>query len=214
MTLDPSVKVPMPATGVVTYRKGASLPVYKTIRSFRNERGTPGNERVCIGRMDPETGMLIPNASYWSCRGGNRPVLTVLDRSDSIRGVGGSFLVGALMSGLGLAGVLDRVMGEARSGLLRTAATRMVAGDDALEDAADFGDGSTPGERPLPSQAASRLFASITEGERREFFRQWLDKRPPGGDLACDAGDVGDGGFGKDGTGWEAPRLNLGGYVS
>ena len=44
---------------------GKNIYIHYTIRAFRNEKGQPTNERVSIGKLDVETGKLIPNNRYY-----------------------------------------------------------------------------------------------------------------------------------------------------
>ena len=44
---------------------GKNIYIHYTLRAYRNEKGQPTNERVSIGKLDPETGKLIPNSRYY-----------------------------------------------------------------------------------------------------------------------------------------------------
>ena len=63
--------------GVVRARKGDNIYIQYIVRVYRNEKGKPTNDRVCIGKLDQETGKLIQmqdimrylkNVSRWECR--------------------------------------------------------------------------------------------------------------------------------------------------
>ena len=63
MPLAVNERVDMPK-GVVRARKGNNIYIQYIVRVYRNEKGKPTNDRVCIGKLDQETGRLIPNARY------------------------------------------------------------------------------------------------------------------------------------------------------
>ena len=65
MTLNPSFQVELPKSGIVITKSGKYPYVFYVLRSFRNEKGQPTNEKVSIGKLDEATGMLIPNQSYF-----------------------------------------------------------------------------------------------------------------------------------------------------
>ena len=68
MALNEKIKVEIPKhcvkvpTGKYTY-------IHLVLRAYRNEKGQPTNERVSIGRLDEESGMLIPNKRYYEIFG-------------------------------------------------------------------------------------------------------------------------------------------------
>ena len=65
MALNNNIKVPMPEHGAVKRRMGDKVYVYYATETYRNEKGQPTCDRVSIGKYDSETGMLIPNRSYY-----------------------------------------------------------------------------------------------------------------------------------------------------
>lgn len=65
MSLNSNVKVPMPEHGVVKRKMGDKIYVYYATAVYRNEKGQPTSDRVSIGKYDSESGMLIPNRSYY-----------------------------------------------------------------------------------------------------------------------------------------------------
>jgi transposase len=59
------VKVPMPTKRVRKKKICGAIYIYRIVRSFRGINGKPKNEEKAIGKLDTETGMLIPNNSYY-----------------------------------------------------------------------------------------------------------------------------------------------------
>jgi transposase len=219
MTLNAKIQVPIPSSGVVVRRSDTYPAVYKVIRSYRNEKGQPTNERVNIGKLDLETGKLIPNAKYWEYYGDSREPLEILPDFTSIRSFGAEFLIHYVMESLGLINILDECIGE--SSLLQTAILYMAARGNVFEGVLDYCEEYTLLRRPLASRLASELFASITYKQRMAFFKKWIDRQPPGKYLAYDvtsfstyAKNIIDSEWGYNRDGEKLPQINLGSFIS
>ena len=65
MALDQTVQVDLPKHGIAYKKISGKTYVYYVTAAYRNEKGKPTNERVSIGRLDEETGKLIPNRNYY-----------------------------------------------------------------------------------------------------------------------------------------------------
>jgi hypothetical protein len=140
MTLDSSLQVDLPKRGIIVRNIGKYHPVYFNVRSYRNKHGTPTQERVVIGKLAQETGKLIPNNSYWT-HFGNNPSMTLVPAYESVRLIGGTFLVDGLIRRLCLIEALDETLGVERSRLVRTVALYMVSRGnvvDGLNDSASL----------------------------------------------------------------------------
>ena len=83
MALNQKHQVPLPDRGIVKYKNKNTTYVYHITRIYRNEKGNPTNDRVSIGKIDGETGMLIPNRTYYEIyeHSGNRPEVESVDRA-------------------------------------------------------------------------------------------------------------------------------------
>jgi hypothetical protein len=204
----------------VTLGNTRNLAVYKVVKVDRNPMGRPSIERVMIGRRDPVTNMLIPNASYWKYYGASGR-LEILPEENSIRLVGASFLAGRIMQSLGISEALDKALGAKRAAMARTAVIHIVARGNVFERVQDYCQGCTLAEEPLTPQSASDLFSSITHPERMGFFKRWLAKQAHDGFLAYDvascstcAKGIIDREWGCDIDGEKLPQLNLGCFLS
>ena len=58
----------------VKVHKGDHVYIQYTVRAYRNSKGKPTSERVCIGKLDPETNMLIPNTRYYELFEKRQPI--------------------------------------------------------------------------------------------------------------------------------------------
>jgi len=115
MPLCSKTKVELPKEGVMVRRSGKYRTVYKVTRTFRNSKGQPTNERVTIGKLDEESGMLVPNDNYWEHYGGT--AIEILPAYDSVRSVGASFLTGSVLKGFGIIEMLESCLGSERAKL-------------------------------------------------------------------------------------------------
>jgi hypothetical protein len=64
MPLNSKIQVPLPEKGIIVRSNLPYPSVYKVLSTFRNEKGQPTNTSQLIGKLDPETGMLIPNDNW------------------------------------------------------------------------------------------------------------------------------------------------------
>lgn len=184
MALNSKIKVPMPTTGVITRNSGKYNYVYKVLKTYRNEKGQPTNDRICIGKLDTVSGMLIPNEKYYDYYPDTG--VEVLPSYDSVRSVGTAFFFRHIFSNLGLTKILEDILGKKRAELAFTACLYMACRGNVMEHVLNFCEGFTLGEAPLTSQSASSLFASITHDERMSFFKTWISQQQQSQYLAYD----------------------------
>ena len=64
MALNSNIKVEMPPHCVKVPKNGTTYIQY-TLRAYRDAKGRPTSSRIAIGKLDAETGMLIPNRNYY-----------------------------------------------------------------------------------------------------------------------------------------------------
>jgi transposase len=221
MPLCSKVKVEMPKTGVFPRRSGKYHTVFKVLRTFINAKGQSASERVAIGKLDPDTGMLIPNDKYWEYYSPVQDLIQVEPEYGSNRSVGGAYLFSRVAGRLGVAGLLDECLGETRGALVRTAALHMIARGNVFERVLEYCEGYTLTEPPLTSQSASELFSSITDDERMAFFKGWVARQAVGRFLAYDVTSfstyakgvvIDEWGYNRDGD--RLPQINFGFFLS
>ena len=219
MPLSKRIKVPIPEHGVIVSHDPKRPYVYKVLKTYRNAKGQPTNERRSIGRIDQATGLLIPNDYYWQAYPG--PAVEELPGPDAVRSIGASFLVSKTLASLGVAEILQESLGAERAGAVLDVACYMARRGNVIEGIADWCETSTPGRAGLLTpQRASRLFASITHAEKMVFFRAWATRRQGPAYLAYDVTSVstysegiGDAEWGYNRDGERVPQINLGCYL-
>ncbi|MDR0355207.1 MAG: transposase [Deltaproteobacteria bacterium] len=184
MSSGSKMKVALPTKGVAIRKNQKYATVFKVVRVAKNEKGTPTNERVAIGRLDETGSMLVPNKNYWSFYpNGN---IEILPRHNSIRSVGVAFLVDHILEYLGLKKMLLNTFGESRAEHIHAAVLHMTSRGNGFTKISDFFEEYSLYEPPLDSPKASALFASITYDERMRFFKKWIAKHKADYYWACD----------------------------
>ena len=218
MTLSCKIKVPLPKNGITVRHSGNYHYVYKVTKVYRNIRGHPTSDRICIGKFDEATGMLVPNDRYWEFYA--EDAVEILPSFNSIRSIGATYLTGEILTFLGITDILSSCLGKERSCLVLTAAIYMACKGNVMEHILGWCEGHTLTEAPLSSQAASVLFASITHDERMAFFRAWAAAKTTEEYLAYDvtsfssyARGIADTEWGYNRDGDRLPQINLGCYL-
>jgi len=213
------VKVALPGEGVIVRKSGKYRSVYKVTKTFRNAKGQPACERITIGRLDEESGMLIPNDNYWEYYRDTE--IEFLPSYDSVRAIGATFLISSILKNLGVTDMLIDCLGMKRGSLSLTTVFYMVARGNIFEHVMDFCEGFTLHELPISFQGSSTLFASITYEERMAFFKAWASKQKAGSYLAYDVTSLSSYAEGIHDTEWgynrdkeKLPQINLGCYLS
>jgi hypothetical protein len=219
MALSARVKVPLPDHGIIVDRAGKHRYVYKVLRAYRNAKGQPTNDRRSIGRLDPGSGLLIPNDYYWQVY----PAAPVerLPAPDAVRSVGAVFLVSQVLEGLGVTRILTDTLGSERGQALTQVACYMARHGNVIDGITDWLETSTlTGDATLTPQAVSGLFASITHAEQMAFFRVWAARQAPDAFLAYDvtsfstyAKGLDDAEWGHNRDGDKLPQINFGCYL-
>jgi hypothetical protein len=219
MALPGRIKVPLPDRGIIVDRAGRHRYVYKVLRTYRNAKGQPTNDRRSIGRLDEPTGLLIPNDYYWQAY----PAAPVewLPAPDAVRAVGAVFLVSGVLERLGVTQILRDALGEERAAQVGQVACYMARRGNVIDGITDWLETSTlAGDPSLTPQGASVLFASITHAERMAFFRAWVAHRAAPAYLAYDvtsfstyAQGLDDAEWGHNRDGDKLPQINFGCYL-
>ena len=214
MALNEKIKVEIPKhcvkvpTGKYTY-------IHLVLRAYRNEKGQPTNERVSIGRLDEESGMLIPNKRYYEIFG--EPEKETQPTAVKSIGLHAAFQMAA--SECGLEKLTRSIFGEWADALL-TVAEYMLSDGNVMSYMEDWQEEQVGYlKTPLTGQGLSRLFSSVTREERMAFFEEWMRMHRTDEYLAYDVTSVSSYSQGIESLEWgynrdkEAlPQINLGMY--
>ena len=172
MALNDKIKVEMPVHCVKVPKNGTTYIQY-TKRAYRNDKGKPTSERIAIGKLDPETGMLIPNRNYYELFEKKDPEYT----PEFVRSNGVYALISEIVKKCGLKKTLEQVFPENSKEILSVAQYMLTEGNvmyyyrDWLEETVSFS------EKDMGGADIFCLFASIDEDCCLHFFHTWISQK-------------------------------------
>ena len=214
MALDYQNKVAIPPH-TVRVPNGDKVYIQYTLEAYRNEKGQPTSRRVSIGKLDPETGLMIPNRRYYELF--DKQPLTALPSVIRSQGTYAAFR--GVAQKLGLEKAVEKVFGKRADTILSVAHYMLCEGnvmyylDDWQEEHLTYS------KIPLNTAGLSKVFAGISETERLQFFRQWMKQKHDHEYLAYDVTSISTWGHGMDSAEWgynrdkeKLPQINLGMY--
>lgn len=174
----------------ITYKKGpnGTKYVYYTLRSYRNDKGKPTSDEKSIGKLDPETGMLIPNKNYFDLF--PEETVSSLESVKSVHTVGFMAAYHRLAQGLGLTPMLQKAFPHQWEMILNLSAYMMANGNVMM----DFEDWTIEQdiqtEKSFSSQRVSEFFASIKDKQRLDFLDVWCQKAKENEYIAYDVTSI------------------------
>jgi len=189
MALNRNHQVPLPDRGIVKYRNKNTTYVYHITRIYRNEKGKPTNDRISIGKIDEETGMLIPNRNYYEVYASSENPIKQPE-IESIRSFGVTFAADGLLHQLGLVDLMRRKFTKHAADIIALAEYMLCEGN-VMAYYEDWYDEVYPhGNVRLGSADISRVFQSIDYNSRMDFFKTWIYARDPSEYIAYDVTSV------------------------
>ena len=214
MALDMSVRVDVPEHSVMV-KNGDKTYVQYTIRAYRNSKGKPTSERVSIGKLDVESGKLIPNRRYYELFQEKEQAIGF----HTVQKTGTYAAFSGVSKRLGLTKLVRKHFGDRADDILTAAHYMLCEGNvmyylpDWQEDNVSFS------KRELSSAALSRLFGSISMDERMAFFHEWMKLKYSKEYIAYDVSSISSYGKGMESLEWGYNRdkeklrqINLGVY--
>lgn len=214
MALDYGRKVEIPQH-TVRVPNGDKVYIQYVVRAYRNDKGQPTNERVSIGKLDPETGLMIPNKRYYEIFGGQESS----ELPSLIRASGSYGAFHGIAKELGLEKIVRKHFGEKTETILSVAHYMLLEGNVMyyLDDWQD--EHITYSRNPLHGNKMGDIFCGITETERICFFNDWMKRKGKEEYLAYDVTSISSYGQGMENLEWgynrdkeKLPQINLGMY--
>lgn len=197
MALNSNIKVEMPPHCVKVPKNGTTYIQY-TLRAYRDAKGRPTSSRIAIGKLDAETGMLIPNRNYYEVFQKEMPP----KMPEIVRSVGTYAAFRGVARKLGLEACVRDVFGEKADEML-TVAHYMLCQGNVMYYLPDFMDEHISyAKTTLGDADISRLFASITTTQRMAFFNNWMRKKHSAEYIAYDVTSISSYGEGMDSLEW------------
>ena len=211
MALNSKQQVDMPLKGTVKHKIGKSVYIYYVVRTYRNERGKPANDRVSIGKLDEKTGKLIPNRNYYEVY-----LKEEAPSAQCIKSYGVTYLIDSIVKELKLDAVLAKKFPELSARIIAIAEYMLCEGN-IMHYYEDWSEGVYPYRNTrLSSQQISRVFQGIDYESRMDFFRTWIHARDPKEYIAYDVTSISsysqgienlEYGYNRDGD--DLPQLNM-----
>jgi hypothetical protein len=194
---------------------GKNVYIHYTLRAYRNEKGQPTSERVSIGKLDPATGLLIPNTRYYELFEKRAP----LPMPEYVRDYGVYAAFRGVVEELGLDKLIRKHFHEKAEDIL-TIAQYMLCEGNVMYYLPDWQEGKMSySHDTLSASALSRLFAGIDSKSRIAFFNDWIKKRKSQEFIAYDVTSISSYSKGLLNAEWgynrdkeKLPQVNLGMY--
>ena len=202
----------------ITYKKApnGTIYVYYTLRAYRNKDGKPTSDEAAIGKKDKETGKLIPNRRYYEIFQDRKlPVTSLLPSPKAVRSCG---IVAALMetaNRLGLTNLLKKFFPDQWAQMLASAFYILCEGNVMMYIEDWFDETDIKFTKRMDDSDCNRLFASITEANRKNFFAEWMKclnvKENTADNASCSCNlYIAERGYNRNNETF--PRVNLGMY--
>ncbi|MCG2760781.1 MAG: IS1634 family transposase [Candidatus Delongbacteria bacterium] len=147
--------------------------VYSVQSYWDREKKAPRNKQVCIGKLNKETGEVIPSAKKHKIA---EDSTTIHGLTANARIAGPFILLEKLVKQTGLAGILKHCFPELHSEILSLVYFIVQKGLP-LSRSEPWSNGHLhPSGERLVSQRISELLLKITEADRQKFLSLWLRK--------------------------------------
>lgn len=174
--MDPSNLVALPTSKTSRKKaKNGTVYIYYRTRFYRDERGKASFDEVSIGKLDLDTGLLIPNRNYHELFMKKNPS-SILPKCIQSAGIG--LVCDHLAKMIGLKQVLQTHFPHQANTLLALAYYMLDKGN-VIHYAADWlEETAIPLDiQSLSSQSISQLFSQLTLKQRLTFFDAWTKLR-------------------------------------
>ena len=163
----------------VNKRTGVTY-VYESVSYWDQEKKQPRNKRVCIGKLDPESGKFIPSKRLAPEQSAVRdPVVTA-----SAEVIGPSLILGALSNRIGLDSLLKVCFPQLYQQILIMAYYLVSQGGPLSQCGTWCKSHAHHLKDSLSSQRISEFLRTIQIDEKQTFLSKWMSK-VSGDDYLC-----------------------------
>ena len=172
MALDRNVQVELPKHGIAYKKVSGKTYVYYVTAAYRNEKGKPTCDRTSIGRLDEETGKLIPNRNYYEIY-----LKKPMPVNTGIQDCGVADVAQKVSKKLGVTKLVHKYFPENAEGML-TAAQYMLSEGNVMCYIDEYTEThQTPTKGRMSNEMCSKMFASLRQEYMRLFFREWMKQK-------------------------------------
>jgi transposase len=185
MSLNKDIQVSLPKHGIAYKKVSGKTYVYYVTASYRNKAGNPTCDRSCIGRLDEETGKLIPNRNYYEIY-----LKTSAPVSTGIYDCGVNHAFEEVAAKLGVTKLLKECFPENYKEML-TIAQYMLSSGNVMYYLDDYTEShKTAINESMSNAKSSKVFSSIRQEDILLFFRGWMKHKKPGEYVAYDVTSI------------------------
>ena len=169
MALNKDIQVAMPEHGIAYKKISGKTYVYYVTATYRNEKGKPTCDRSAIGRLDEETGKLIPNRNYYEIYLKRPEPMTT-----GIYDCGVNHVFEETAKKLGVTKLLKAYFPENYREIM-TMAQYMLSEGNVMYYLDDYTEShKTAVNERMSSAKSSKVFSSIRQEDILLFFREWM----------------------------------------
>ena len=159
----------------VNKRTGVTY-VYESVSHWDKEKQQSRSKQVCIGKIDPTTGELIPSKRLQLETPVRAGLKEAIPSIATVAVVGPSLILDALSKRLGLAKILKSVFPEFHGEILTMAYYLAAHGGPLSQCVSWTKTHEHPSGKPLESQRISELLGQITTDRKQVFFSAWMER--------------------------------------
>lgn len=153
-------------------KKTGTTYVYESISYYDKEKKQSRPKRKLIGKLDPETGEIVPTTPRTATK---KKQQVVNNQTFRQKHYGARVLFQHIASKLQLLKGLESIFGSKGRDLFELACYLISAPNSSMMYYEDWAESHYTYREPLNSQAISRLFQSVTHDEVQRFFH-WMVK--------------------------------------
>ena len=185
MRMDEKVKVALPEKGIVRIKSKERTYIYYTTRAYRNANGKPTSDRVMIGKLDEESGQLIPNRNYFEVY-----LKTSLEYYGDVKSCGLHRVFSGVAKQIGLEKLVKAHFPEKYEEIL-TMAEYMLSEGNVMNYLPDWQEEHRSySKNKLNDTEISRIFQNLPYSNRQAFFSDWIRKRKENEYIAYDVTSI------------------------
>ena len=172
MALDRNVQVELPEHGIAYKKVSGKTYVYYVTAAYRNEKGKPTCDRTSIGRLDEETGKLIPNRNYYEVY-----LKKPMPVNTGIQDCGVADVAQKVSRKLGVTKLIQKYFPENEREML-TAVQYMLSEGNVMSYIDEYSEThQTPVKGRVSNEMCSKMFASLRQEDMQLFFREWMKQK-------------------------------------
>jgi hypothetical protein len=231
MALCSKFKVKLPQKGIIVAKTGKYPYVYHVDATYRNSRGVPTNKKRSIGKLDNETGMLIPNKTYYEIyeskqyENDEKSVFLLPEIHENqisygaVKTIGLIAVIMTVLDRLGVTKILKAIIGESRYQMTVTIIAYMLSEGNVMQYIDDFCENNSF-DKGITDRDVSQLFSSLSNAERMSFFREWVSLNSQNEYIAYDvtsfstyAKNIDDAEYGYNRDNESLPQINMALYM-